>query len=480
MLTRKPSSLEHDKMEIKGESERLLPRNRQSAELRFSNFKLEPALIVFYFGLFLSLALIPNQLLSQTCLSNGFNREDCLNITKEIEEEVQPEVARILAIISMMSSIVTGVWSLFLGSWSDKFGRKKVICTTFCGHALSQIIFVIISIDYKFPLSPWLFVVGYIPMIVTGGFSTMVVSILCFTTDLSNDENRSFRLTLIEVITFLGNLLGSSSSSYVLKFVGPSLAFLLAAACISGATLYTIIFVEESLEVMTNLSIWGQIGKLFSPAPVIEMLTTCFKPRPHKERAMIWSLIISLALSLFVIFGTFDLNYLFEREKFHWTIKEASLFYSASNIVAVLGSIVGLAVLKRKYGFSDVAIGIMSISSALAEALVRAFAQSPIQLYLAPAAGVLKNLALPMCRSLISTVIPRNEIGKIFSFTGVFEALVFLLAAPSFTYIYNATFIEFTGAIYLIIAGICGINILLVIGVKKMKINRDDFIGIEA
>lgn len=463
-----------------GETERLLARDHHNTELRLSNFKLEPALIFFIFALFLTFSIIPNQLLSQTCLTIGFSREDCLNITKEIEQQIQPEVARIIATISVFTSVVMGTLSLFLGSWSDKFGRKKVICTTFCGHALSQLIFALISIDYKVPISPWLFVVGHIPMITTGGFSTAIVSALCFATDLSSDKNRSYRLTVIEAITFLGSVLGTSSSSYVLKFVGPSMGFLLAATCTSAATLYTIFFVEESLEVTTNLSICGQLKELFSPAPLIEMLTTCFKPRPHKERTIIWSLIISLALSLFVIFATFDLNYLFEREKFQWTIKEASLFYSASNIVAVMGSIVGLAVLKKKYGFSDASIAIMSISSALAEAVIKAFAQSPIQLYVAPAAGVLKNLALPMCRSIISIVMPRNEIGKIFSFTGVFEALTTILVTPLITFIYNLTFTEFTGAIYLVIAGMCGINILLVISVKKMKTNRDKFIVIEA
>jgi len=90
---------------------------------------------------------------------------------------------------------------------------------------------------------------------------------------------------------------------------------------------------------------------------------------------------------------------------------------------------------------------------------------------------MLKVLISPMCRSLIASIIPSNEIGKVFSITSSFEAVSSLIASPLYTYIYTKTFITFAGAFYLLTGGIFVINMLLAYCVWNMKRTRESLMN---
>lgn len=72
---------------------------------------------------------------------------------------------------SLINSIIPAVMSLFIGPWSDKFGRKAVICATFAGFTVSLASFGALSYmsDLLPMVNPWLYLLPYIPVIVTGG-----------------------------------------------------------------------------------------------------------------------------------------------------------------------------------------------------------------------------------------------------------------------------------------------------------------------
>lgn len=462
-------------MEIDIERKRLIPEQNTAHRFTLRGFRLEPALIVLFFGWHLTLSVIPNQLLKQTCLIRGHNITDCNKLvsnngSQEIEREVQPIVAQILTTIDQINYVVPAILSLFLGAWSDKFGRKNVICGIMFGFSLSLILFCLTSFiaEDNSSISPWLYLLCYLPMIFSGGYPSLLVAAICYITDVTNESSRSFRLTVLEVITFIGIFLGVASSSFILKLTNPTTAFFILATCVTLASLYAIAFLNESLRVPTTLSFYDQMSQLFSPKPVLEMVTTFIKPRLRNERKILWCLTIALALTYFTIFGTYNLYYLFVREKFQWSLRESTLFDSAATITAVVGSMCGLSVLQR-IKFSDSSIAMLAMTSALFEALIKATAQTPAQIYIAPAFGLLKNLEIPMCRSLIANVIPKNEIGKVFSFINSFALVTGMFLAPLYTFVYSKTFTFFAGAYYLITASFCVINLIIILVIKNLK-----------
>jgi MFS transporter, PCFT/HCP family, solute carrier family 46 (folate transporter), member 1 len=451
---------------------------------KLRKFALEPALLMVFFGYNLATTIIPNQLLKQTCLIEGFNATLCNHLggnneTKEIEEKIQPHVAEIIMTNTLLNSIIPAVMSLFIGPWTDKFGRLKVICATCVGFSLTLASFSVISyFAEQLPMiNPWFYVLPYIPLIATGGWPSMIVAILCYTTDLSTEATRSTRLAIIEMIIFLGVLFGTASCSYILSLTSPTTLFLISTTCVTSATIYIFIFVEESVQVTENVSACGQIKQLVSHAPVVEMMKTCFKRRPFGERRIVWCLILILMFTVFCLNGTSNIFYLFTREKFEWTLKEATMFDSTSLLISIIGCVIGLVLLKKVLKFSDLSLAVIAIVSMIADSLIKAFAQTPSTMYYASAICLFKILVSPMSRSLISSVIPNNETGKVYSIASSFEAVSSLVASPLYTFIYAKTFTFFAGAFYLITAGVYVINLILAYSVFRMKRTRDNLMN---
>lgn len=153
------------------------------------------------------------------------------------------------------------------------------------------------------------------------------------------------------------------------------------------------------------------------------------------------------------------LGYLFVREEFGWTIVESSYYDSVTMILTISGSLFGLLVLKKVFKMSDISLAVLALVSTIIDSMIKAFAFKPWHMYLASSISVFKILSSPMCRSLISTIVPNNEIGKVYSITSSIEALSGLGSAPLYTYIYSNTLTTFPGAFQLITAGVYVLNL---------------------
>lgn len=305
----------------------------------------------------------------------------------------------------------------------------------------------------------------------------MVLAILCYTTDLSNESTRSTRLVIIEIIIFLGVILGNLSSSYVLSMTSITTVFTIGLTCCSVSTLYIIVFVNESVQNLQEASLGRKICELASPTPVIEMLKTCFRKRSFNERRMLWCLMFILMFTIFQMNGVSTVFYLFVREKFNWNLRDATLYDSLSNTIAITGCLVGIAVFKKILKVSDMTLIFVAFTSALLESVIRAFASSTSTMYLATGVAIFKIMSSPMCRSVISSIIPNSEIGKVYSFTSAFEAISSFIAAPLYTYVYSRTFTWFAGAFYLLSTGIFVVIIVMAIYVNRMRRQREDLIN---
>lgn len=86
-----------------------------------------------------------NQIIYQTCTEIfHFNTSECMllgtpnatNHTAEIESLVQPYAAKFFMARTIAENLFPAIASLFIGPWSDKFGRKPFILATFIGKKL--------------------------------------------------------------------------------------------------------------------------------------------------------------------------------------------------------------------------------------------------------------------------------------------------------------------------------------------------------
>lgn len=335
------------------------------------------------------------------------------------------------------------------------------------GHTVTLALFGLISTLPN--ANPWLYVPCYIPMVITGGWSTMILSILCYVTDSTNEANRSSRLVINEMMVLLGVCGGTASSSQILQLTSPPIVFVISSCCALLALVYTIVFIEEVLEVKNVSGVCDQINAIFSLTPLVEMIKTCFKPRHYLKRKVLWCLIVVLVLHSLVLDGTSNVFYLFVRQKLKWTLKEETFFLSVNFLVSIVGIIICLRVFKKCLGLTDFTLAFFGVVCLAGDSLIKALAESSKQMYASVPMSFFKILLSSMSRSLISTVVAGNEIGKVFCMISSLEALASLIASPLYTFIYSLTLKTFAGAFYIINISVCFVNIILLLLAKKAK-----------
>lgn len=443
-------------------------------------FQLEFALLILLFSYNLSANILPNQLLIAACLYDGFDFENCSqlnsnNESKAIEEAIQPQVAEITMVTNLMHSIFPAFVSLLLGPWTDKFGRRKALIFVFVGYSISLIGFSVVSTlaDLQPVISPWIYVLPHFPVIFTGGYMTLLLLSLCYVTDTSDESNRSTRLTFIEIITFCGFISGKLVSSFMIDRFGASVIFHIASISATIATIFIIFFLHESNHEVEDSSGISQLRELMSPKPVIEMIKTCFKRRDGKDRKILWCAMFVIVLTVSTYHGSFSVFYLFLREKFRWTLKDASLFQTFTSVLTTAGCIIGIAIFKKILNISDILLVLFSIISSLLEHSLQAFAEKPKTMYISVIIGTFSNLTGPMCRSVVASLIPHSEIGKVYSFISALESLSTLIASPLYTMIYDATFKTFTGAFLLLTSSIYLVIFLISVFIFRMMKQRE-------
>jgi MFS transporter, PCFT/HCP family, solute carrier family 46 (folate transporter), member 1 len=431
-------------------------------------YGLEPAVFSLYFAFNLTNVILQNQILKQTCLMLGYNLTICEhlntdNVTKAVELEVQPSVANINSSILLLNSIIPALLSLLLGAWTDKFGRKKLLMTSFTGYTLTLGLITLFSFisDNLAPLSPWYYFFSEMPMCFMGGWPALDIAVCCYVTDLSDRNNRSFRLGTITFLNFLSNITASYCSSYILEATSASIVFMISFSIAASAFIYTFIFVDESIHVIENATLMNHINAIFAFGRVKEIFVTLRRDRLHKERRMVWSLMTIVTMTVFTMHGNGTVNYLFVRERFDWALREWTFFESTNNLISLGGLFVGLMFLKKVLQISDMKIGLLALISSVVDSTVRAFAKEPYQMYLGSAFGLFRALVTPVFRSIMSNIIPHSEIGKIYSATTALEALSGLGAGPLYSGIYKLTLTSFPGAFLLITSAVFVLNLVL-------------------
>lgn len=435
---------------------------------------LEPALFLLFFGWILSNAVMTNQMLKQTCLYTfGYDEDTCMNLddknrTNNVESEIQPYVASILTTTTVFSSIITTVISLSLGPWSDTNGRKRVINLIFLGFAttLGWMTIVSNSSDHIATNSPWNYFFAQIPMMLSGGIPMVITIVLCYVHDQTTQENRSKRLTIFEIIIFIGVFIGTVSRGHILNATSPSAVFAISFCCTLIGTLIAVFFVDETVKVQGDV----KYSEIFSLSRTKKMCMTCIKPRSFRRRQTLWMILVILIIGSLIRQGEATIFYLFVRHKFQWDLVKYTLYESATRLVSIIGSIVGLGVLKKRFGFDDLSLSMLSLVSIMIDAFIKTIAEKSWHLFMGSFVTLFHLLSGPMLRSVISVVVSKSEVSGIYSIASATEALTGILAAPLYSATYSVTLATFPSAFNLITVGVSLLAISLAYLIQKRLI----------
>ena len=142
------------------------------------------------------------------------NKSDSVYIYRE---EIQKQ-ASVFTIYQMVALALPAlVLTLFLGAYSDKVGRKYALAPPLLAQCFSiaiSLTTVILNLPvYLLILASFLEGCG-------GAAQTFHLGVLSYVADVSKPEERSFRITLIEMIMFFSTIFGLLSVGYILPEIG--------------------------------------------------------------------------------------------------------------------------------------------------------------------------------------------------------------------------------------------------------------------
>uniref|UniRef100_A0A182TA87 Major facilitator superfamily (MFS) profile domain-containing protein n=1 Tax=Anopheles maculatus TaxID=74869 RepID=A0A182TA87_9DIPT len=431
-------------------------------ERKYRYLILEPAVLLIFFAWNVSSAVFANQIVYQTCTA-AFGKNESLcdqlgteNETEEIqalEKAVQPYSANILMAKSLVESIVPAFCSMFIGPWSDRFGRKPVIVSCFTGAFLTYGIVALISfLSMYYTINPWYYVLASIPTALSGGTCALITGVFCYIADVTNEKNRATKMAVVEAAVFTGLLAGTLSSSFILRWTNGSTVFAIASGAVFLGLLYIIFYIEESIKPNELSETNSKFRELFRFDLVTELMQTCFKRRPNYDRLIIWLVILALGANIFAMDGSQTVFLLFLRERFEWTVKDYSYYDAASIVFMIFGNTIGLYIIRKLFDPSVTMLAALGFCCYAINSTIHGLASEPWHLYVGVAICFMKGIAGPMSRAVISNTAPPSDIGKIFSLTTSIESITPLVSAPLYTFVYKSTLSWYPGAFNLITA----------------------------
>ncbi|XP_043654393.1 proton-coupled folate transporter isoform X1 [Drosophila teissieri] len=501
----------------------------------FNMFYIEPVIFMLIFSHMLAGTVMRNQQIYQTCtVIFQYNETDCQlldskNTTAEIqaiETELQAYVANMFLTRTLFQSIVPAICGLFVGSWSDHYGRKPLLIVSMVGFSASDLLSSVICwLSSYYLVNPWWYTLAALPHSLLGGLCVFSVAAFCFITDTTDMKTRPYRMIFMELIFFVALTSGSLLSSFV--YAATSAAFVQSLSCliIVMATLFIIFYMPESLgmcpdkdetpetadtpekekEIVVTvadqkmneasaesverredppkyeslekppLEDEAERAGLFSFKHVKDMFSTCFRRRENNAHTIIWLVTLAGFVSIFVGDGVMTVWYLFVRQQFHFTVREFTIFDTVSQSVPMLGAILGILILRKLFGLSVVTLALLSLFSEVASNIARGFAFLPWHLYVSVVLGIFRSIQGPMCRTIVSNIVPSSDTGKLFAIGNIVQSFAPFVAAPLYTAIYKGSLASNPGGFNFLSAAFYLIAFILIGCVMRIKFKHRNF-----
>ncbi|XP_032590186.1 uncharacterized protein LOC6560311 isoform X2 [Drosophila grimshawi] len=223
----------------------------------FHMFYIEPVVFLLLFSVTLSNTILRNQIIYQTCtVIFNYNVSDCKLLDdknasaeiKAIETELQPYVANLFLSRTLLESIVPAFCGLFIGAWSDHYGRKPLLIVSMIGFAASFLVTAAIcELSTYYVINPWWYIAAAVPHSILGGNCVFSVAALCFISDITDTKSRPYRMIFMEALFLIGLTSGSLLSSFVYAATNAATTIGISGFITTMGTLFVIIFVPESL-----------------------------------------------------------------------------------------------------------------------------------------------------------------------------------------------------------------------------------------
>ena len=407
---------------------------------------------------------------------------------------------------TMVFTVPGVIFSLFIGSWSDKYpsGRKMLMVFGAIGSLLDGVVAILNVINFSWPT--WLMLLSIVPSTMSGGAFGMLTAVHSHAAKETPDELKTLRFAVLEVVSFAASPVTQLASGYLIEMdpwfyknlvrnylgvyaIGSSVAFL--------AMIWAMLVVEDNprplmkqISVMTNDSMdtgllkededkstlthrWVvALRNLFDWRHVRDMFKVVLKKRPEQKRTQIMLLLLAHNILVLCYLGpTLSVLFGYVQKVFHWDIgiyTRVSSFFTFLNIGTTM---MFTWILSKVLQWKDISIAMIGAVSVLLIMVVRGSILTLGGLYLSYTFGIVGMLTFVAARSMIAKVVEPAESGSVFAVLASLESCIPLVGATMFTSIFNATIDWAPGIVWHFAGLLCipGIAMLAILDLISSK-----------
>nr|XP_053653493.1 proton-coupled folate transporter-like [Cherax quadricarinatus] len=430
-----------------------------------------------------------NVQLNKICSVNlGFSPEVCANLSAHPEESVR--VQREFSIFTFYNSIIISVlpliYVLFMGAWSDKYGRKIPILVTVVGHVMFAGGYLLSNWQTSWPVEVIYFVTFLEAL---GGTNAGILSsTVSYISDISKEAQRTSRISTANSMWFLGGPLGTLVGALVIKYSDYNMALGLVLLAYFLTGIYIVVFIKEShgpfakkkLQAKGSITddsnftkrdvkITTMVVDFFNWRRVVESFKTAFRRREGNARAILLAVMTAnmirrMARGFFM--------YLFVRRALQWDATDYGYWITYRNLMAALGSLFLVPFLTKLLSFTDASLVVIATVSMIGEYVCYGLVSGPAQtflMWLGPPAGLISNAIVISLKSMSTKLVKSEEKGRINAVMAALNGLMPMMGYAVYSPLYYNTVDTFPAAQFFFAASLNVIIMITFILVEALR-----------
>lgn len=184
------------------------------ASLRASNYYLFELFLFLRLSSVFASAIAYSMLLQDKLCYISYNQTAafCQNIQADIsntsnemvKNDILAETTRFSNYKNVLECIPMFIWSMFVGSFLDKFpgGTNIILFLNLIGSTFTLVVYILNM--YAYEISPYYLLIGSLSISFTGGMISLLTSAYRYITLSTNETNRSLKFVTLEIIYIIG------------------------------------------------------------------------------------------------------------------------------------------------------------------------------------------------------------------------------------------------------------------------------------
>lgn len=448
----------------------------------------EPVMFLFMTGTFLLTPAYQQLILFKVCSELYYeNRDICADLQNHQAEStaVQSKASYIMLIYMSVTSFLSVIPAIFLGSWSDRAGRKVGMCLPSIFSAVGGGLFIAVAVVPE--IGAYWTIVNAAIIGISGSHVAVFLSVFSYLADISDGAALTTRISIAEAMVYLGGTAGFLLGGTLLQYYSFTHAFGVFCGCHILSVIYVICWLKDSKHQQdqekmlqgVDEGILEETNSLSLSMYAKETLSCIVKKRPAQDRLKLYLLVLCTFLINLGNTGEQSLTLMFVTYPPRSFSSAQYGEFTAIRMLLTGFFLLSVFPLLLRY-IGEMTLAKFSTLIRTGAFFLMAFSTNTWMVFLVAVVNAGGGFPPTVIRSVCSRIVGPNEQGSMFSFLASVETLCIMIGAAIFNGLYPATLTSFPGMSFIVMAAFMIITLILIQWVSEMPTTHPRLILNEA